>query len=73
MSNAARALLEDVKSRREYHLDNTVPLSPFPDLDDTLRTLTDTNNEYGGFSFNLDPKLANLDDADVEALELPDF
>jgi len=63
MSTAARALLDDVKARRESVLPSTTTLSPFPDFDRTLQTLSGGNGEYGGFSFNLDPKLVG-DDAD---------
>ncbi|TFK29817.1 hypothetical protein FA15DRAFT_663090 [Coprinopsis marcescibilis] len=59
MSNAARALLDDVKARRE----STVPaavISPFPDFDRTLQTLSEND---GGFSFNLDPNLAEEGDS----------
>ncbi|KAJ7581348.1 hypothetical protein C8J56DRAFT_833364 [Mycena floridula] len=67
MSNAARALLDDVKARREAPPLNS-PLSPFPDLDRTLQALSGADG--GGFSFNLDQKLAG-DDATSESL--PDF
>lgn len=53
MSTAARALLDDVKARREAPL-ASVGLSPFPDFDRTLQTLSGTDD--GGFSFNFDPK-----------------
>ena len=66
MSTAARALLDDVKARRESTLPASSGFSPFPDFDRTLQTLTDE----GGFSFNLDPKLA--DEAEF-AEPLPDF
>lgn len=58
MSTAAQALLNDVKARRESALPIT-GISPFPDFDRTLQTLTENNDEFGGFSFNLDPKLAS--------------
>jgi CCR4-NOT transcription complex subunit 4 len=68
MSMAARALLDDVKARRESTLPASSGFSPFPDFDRTLQTLTDEDG--GGFSFNLDPKLAD----EAEASEsLPDF
>ena len=68
MSTAARALLDDVKARRESSLFVSSGFSPFPDFDRTLQTLTDEGG--GGFSFNLDPKLAN----EAEFAEpLPDF
>ncbi|KAK7449634.1 transcriptional repressor general negative regulator of transcription subunit 4 [Stygiomarasmius scandens] len=69
MSNAARALLDDVKARREAPLP-AVTQSPFPDFDLTLKNLTGGDGTSGGFTFNLDPKLAG-DDANVESL--PDF
>ena len=68
MSMAARALLDDVKARRESTLPASSGFSPFPDFDRTLQTLTDEGG--GGFSFNLDPKLA--DEAEVSE-PLPDF
>ncbi|KAF8797910.1 hypothetical protein BYT27DRAFT_7124516 [Phlegmacium glaucopus] len=68
MSTAARALLDDVKARRESSLPASSTFSPFPDFDRTLQTLTDDGG--GGFSFNLDPKLAD----EAEFVEpLPDF
>lgn len=71
MSTAARALLEDVKQRREMPPPVAAVVPPFPDFDRTLEVL---NGKDGGsgFSFNLDPKLAGPDsDANVELL--PDF
>ncbi|KAF7359263.1 putative general negative regulator of transcription C16C9.04c [Mycena sanguinolenta] len=68
MSTAARALLDDVKQRRE--LGPTPVVQPFPDFDRTLDVLNGQGG--GGFSFNLDPKLA-VDDADAEVNLLPDF
>ncbi|KAG6906549.1 hypothetical protein DXG01_013235 [Tephrocybe rancida] len=69
MSNAARALLDDVKARRESALPTMAGISPFPDFDRTLQTLS--GGDSGGFSFNLDPKLAGND---TESLPpLPDF
>ncbi|KAJ7491261.1 hypothetical protein FB451DRAFT_1080182 [Mycena latifolia] len=70
MSTAARALLDDVKQRRE--LAPAVPvIPPFPDFDRTLEVLNGQDGG-GGFSFNLDPKLAGSDtDANLELL--PDF
>jgi len=56
MSTAARALLDDVKARREAPL-ASVGLSPFPDFDRTLQTLSGTDD--GGFSFNFDPKFVS--------------
>lgn len=58
MSTAARALLDDVKARRESLLPSTSSISPFPDFDRTLQTLS--GEDGGGFSFNLDPKLAEV-------------
>ncbi|PPQ79577.1 hypothetical protein CVT26_015324 [Gymnopilus dilepis] len=68
MSNAARALLDDVKARRESASQGLSVVSPFPDFDRTLQTLS--GEEGGGFSFNLDPKLA--DEAESTG-QLPDF
>lgn len=57
VSNAARALIDDIKARREAAPSLIVNPSPFPDFDRTLQTLSGGDN--GGFSFNLDPKLAH--------------
>ena len=57
ISTAAQALLDDVKSRRE-NAPSVSSISIFPDLDRTLRMVSGEDNEFGGFSFNLDPKLA---------------
>jgi CCR4-NOT transcription complex subunit 4 len=71
MSTAAQALLDDVKARREAPPPSTY-VSPFPDFDRTLQTLSGGEaGGFGGFSFNLDPKLAG-DDTDTSAA-LPDF
>lgn len=71
MSTAAQALLDDVKARREAPLPSTY-VSPFPDFDRTLQTLSGGDDGgFGGFSFNFDPKLA-VDDVD-EAAALSDF
>ncbi|KAF8191416.1 hypothetical protein K438DRAFT_1720796 [Mycena galopus ATCC 62051] len=67
MSTAARALLDDVKQRRE--LGPAPVVQPFPDFDRTLDVLNGQGG--GGFSFVLDPKLA-VDDAD-SSVDLPDF
>ncbi|KAI6007838.1 hypothetical protein EDC04DRAFT_2780999 [Pisolithus marmoratus] len=69
MSTAAQALLDDVKSRRENAPAN-ITASIFPDLDRTLRMLSG-EDEFGGFSFNLDPKLAG-DNANGD-IALPDL
>ena len=66
MSTQAQALFEDIKARRESTLVSNGP-SPFPDFDRMLQSLT----EQTGFSFSLDPKLAN--EEQDEALELPDL
>ncbi|THV07969.1 hypothetical protein K435DRAFT_959430 [Dendrothele bispora CBS 962.96] len=68
MSTAARALLDDVKARRESSM-AAVTQSPFPDFDLTLKNLSGGDGGSGGFAFNLDPKLAG-DDNDEP---LPDF
>jgi len=54
MSTAAQALLDDVKACREVVLPST-QVSVFPDFDRML------SESEGGFSFNLDPKLASTD------------
>ena len=68
MSNAARALLDDVKARWGSAIPAPMGLSPFPDFDRTLQTLS--GGDHGGFSFNLDPKLAGNEG---ENIPLPDF
>ncbi|KAJ6546998.1 hypothetical protein B0H19DRAFT_248991 [Mycena capillaripes] len=69
MSTAARALLDDVKQRRE--LAPAVPVvPPFPDFDRTLGVLN--GKDGGGFSFNLDPKLAGSD-TETNLDLVPDF
>ncbi|KAF8078074.1 hypothetical protein FPV67DRAFT_1662835 [Lyophyllum atratum] len=69
MSTAARALLDDVKARREMAFPAATGVSPFPDFDRTLQTLS--GGDDGGFSFNLDPKLAG---SNMESIpQLPDF
>ncbi|KAG7453054.1 uncharacterized protein BT62DRAFT_940348 [Guyanagaster necrorhizus] len=70
MSNAARALLDDVKARREAPPPSISAHSPFPDFDRTLQNLSGGDGGFGGFSFNLDPKLAG---DDAEEVQLPDF
>lgn len=70
ISTAAQALLDDVKSRRE-NAPSASSVSIFPDLDRTLRMVSGEDNEFGGFSFNLDPKLAG-EDLNVDAA-LPDL
>jgi len=59
MSTAARALLDDVKARRESAFSTATGVSPFPDFDRTLQTLS--REDGGGFSFNLDPAFASED------------
>ena len=67
MSTAARALLDDVKARRENTQPSTSIISPFPDFDRMLDSL----GSDSGFSFNLDPKLAGDDaEANIEIAEL---
>ncbi|KAJ8093061.1 transcriptional repressor general negative regulator of transcription subunit 4 [Marasmius tenuissimus] len=68
MSTAARALLDDVKARRESLLPSAPVQSPFPDFDRTLQNLTAGDSEFGGFTFNLDPKLASSEDVNEESL-----
>ena len=62
MSSQVQALLNDVKARRESTLPS-IGASPFPDFDRTLQNLAEVDGKFGGFSFNLDPKLA---EAEVE-------
>jgi len=57
MSSQAQALIDDLRARREAPA-SVSTVSPFPDIDRTLQVLTGGGDEYGGFSFNLDPKLA---------------
>lgn len=61
MSNAAKALLDDVKARRESYVPTVAITAPFPEFDRTLQTLSGDGG--GGFSFNLDPKLADQSSA----------
>ena len=68
MSSQVQALLNDVKARRE----STIPsigTSPFPDFDRTLQHLAELDGKFGGFSFNLDPKLAEAEMVD----DAPEF
>lgn len=69
MSTAARALLDDVKARRESAMPSSFGMSPFPDLDKTLQSLSDRDN--GGFSFNFDPKLADEVDSSASVPMFP--
>jgi CCR4-NOT transcription complex subunit 4 len=70
MSSQAQALIDDLRARREAPAPASA-ISPFPDIDRTLQVLTGGNDEYGGFSFNLDPKLA---EAGTSAqMEFPDL
>jgi len=57
MSSQAQALIDDLRARREAPVSASA-ISPFPDIDRTLQVLAGGDDEYGGFSFNLDPKLA---------------
>lgn len=70
ISTAAQALLDDVKSRRE-NAPSVSSVNIFPDLDRTLRMVSGEDNEFGGFSFNLDPKLAG-ENLNVD-IALPDL
>lgn len=70
ISTAAQALLDDVKSRRE-NAPTVSNVNIFPDLDRTLRMVSGEDNEFGGFSFTLDPKLAG-EDLNVD-VALPDL
>ncbi|CCM05053.1 uncharacterized protein FIBRA_07255 [Fibroporia radiculosa] len=66
LSTQAQALIEDLKARREMP-QSSIERSPFPDFDRMLQTLSGAGD--GGFSFNLDPKLAG-EDAD-ETIPIP--
>ncbi|KAH9063799.1 hypothetical protein EDB83DRAFT_2223891 [Lactarius deliciosus] len=70
MSSQVQALLNDVKARRESALPS-IGTSPFPDFDRTLQNLAEVDGKFGGFSFNLDPKLAEAELED-DASELPE-
>jgi CCR4-NOT transcription complex subunit 4 len=60
MSSQVQALLNDVKARRESSFPS-IATSPFPDFDRTLQNLAEVDGKFGGFSFNLDPKLAETE------------
>jgi CCR4-NOT transcription complex subunit 4 len=68
MSSQAQALVDDMRARREALVSSST-ISPFPDFDRTLQTLS--GGVEGGFSFNLDPKLAG-DDVDSQMV-FPDL
>ena len=68
MSSQAQALIDDLRARREAPGSTTV-ISPFPDIDRTLQVLASGDDEYGGFSFNLDPKLT--EDGTNAQMEFP--
>ena len=70
MSSQVQALLNDVKARRELAVPS-MGTSPFPDFDRTLQNLAEVDGKFGGFSFNLDPKLAEVELED-DASELPE-
>ena len=70
MSSQVQALLNDVKARRESAVPS-MGTSPFPDFDRTLQNLAEVDGKFGGFSFNLDPKLAEAELED-DASELPE-
>ncbi|KAH9180244.1 hypothetical protein EDB89DRAFT_2224101 [Lactarius sanguifluus] len=57
-------------ARRESALPS-MGTSPFPDFDRTLQNLAEVDGKFGGFSFNLDPKLAEAELED-DASELPE-
>ncbi|KAI0373288.1 hypothetical protein BV20DRAFT_1119332 [Pilatotrama ljubarskyi] len=69
MSTQAQALMEDIRARRESTI-STVVQNPFPDFDRMLQSLGN-DTEFGGFSFNLDPKLVG--NVPEDAFDLPDF
>ncbi|KAI0792832.1 hypothetical protein C8Q75DRAFT_751628 [Abortiporus biennis] len=66
MSNAALALVEDIRARRESSQIAVGP-SPFPEFDRMFQALSGGDS---GFSFSLDPKLAG---DDQETMTLPDL
>ena len=70
MSSQAQALIDDLRARREAPA-SVSAISPFPDIDRTLQVLTGGDDEYGGFSFNLDPKLA--EEGTNTQMEFPDL
>lgn len=70
MSSQAQALMDDLRARREAP-SSTTGISPFPDIDRTLQVLAGGGDEYGGFSFNLDPKLAEAEDGADAQMEFP--
>lgn len=61
--------MEDIRARRESNITSVVQ-SPFPEIDRMLQSLGN-DTEFGGFSFNLDPKLAG--DVHDDGFNLPDF
>ncbi|KAL1681236.1 hypothetical protein EV122DRAFT_288256 [Schizophyllum commune] len=66
VSNAARALIDDVRFRRDMAF---APVAAFPDFDRTLEALKPS--ESGGFSFTFDPKLAEqAEDFELPTLEM---
>ncbi|KAL1744196.1 hypothetical protein HDZ31DRAFT_39212 [Schizophyllum fasciatum] len=66
VSNAARALIDDVRFRRDIAF---TPVAAFPDFDRTLEALKPS--ESGGFSFTFDPKLAEqAEEFDLPTLEM---
>ncbi|KAI0747629.1 hypothetical protein C8Q80DRAFT_1353615 [Daedaleopsis nitida] len=69
MSTQAQALMEDIRARRESNTTTAVQ-NPFPDFDRMLQSLGN-DTEFGGFSFNLDPKLAG--DVQADSIGLPEF
>ncbi|KAI0303535.1 hypothetical protein B0F90DRAFT_1667392 [Multifurca ochricompacta] len=60
MSSQVQALLNDVKARRESAF-SSIGTSPFPDFDRTLQNLAELDGKFGGFSFNLDPNIAEAE------------
>jgi CCR4-NOT transcription complex subunit 4 len=74
MSTAARALLDDLKARRDHTAPVTQP-APFPDFDRTLQFLSGGGEDTGGFHFALDPSLTRgVPDAESFGLpEMPDY
>lgn len=61
--------MEDLRARRESSVTAAVQ-SPFPEIDRMLQSLG-SDTEFGGFSFNMDPKL--IGDVQEDGVGLPDF
>jgi hypothetical protein len=60
MSSQVQALPNNVRVRRVSTLPS-IGTRPFPDFDCTLQNLAEVDSKFGGFSFNLDTKLAEVE------------